>query len=273
MSMLHIKTECNCDCTTLLRRAIKQDIPIYAEIIECEATILSKINWDNWDGDSLAHIPAGQHHNGKCVQDFARLSKAELQSLLREDTLNIEILGKQGDKFIYHLDAPQTVSQADLHMRQSDYDNYIKKPPSANAANDIPTVTNPTHQVAAGLTNALGQTTPLPNNAATPHIKQAHILTLSELINQYIADKGVGKIRGWKFPDTQRTKFRRLMEILGDIPFNQITRDPARNVRNLISKLPKNPAQFRKGSPTVQQILEKEYTEKLSANTTVRLKV
>jgi integrase len=87
-------------------------------------------------------------------------------------------------------------------------------------------------------------------------------MKLSDLIEKYNEERVAQRNGNWKVPNGDITKGRRLVEILGDVPCAQVTRDDARLVRSRISKLPANSAPYRGWS--VDRLLEKEHASTIS---------
>jgi integrase len=84
-------------------------------------------------------------------------------------------------------------------------------------------------------------------------------LLLSEAINGFNASLIQKKsTSGWLPPPNQHTFFRRLTEITGDKPINDISRSDANRVLNQIKLLPANTAKYR--NSTVTEILESQVT-------------
>jgi len=103
------------------------------------------------------------------------------------------------------------------------------------------------------------------NIAAAPNSPTPPGLRLSELVEAYNADRVAMTDPSWKVPPGDITKFRRLIEILGDCPCNSITRQTARNVRDTLARLPKDASKFR--GQTVNEILKLKHPQTLSAET------
>ncbi len=88
---------------------------------------------------------------------------------------------------------------------------------------------------------------------------------LSELIRMFYADKEGEAHEGggdWVVPESYRTKFRRLIEILGDVPCEQVTRESAKHVRAQLKLLPADTSKYR--GMTVQQMIAAKPAEHLS---------
>jgi integrase len=87
--------------------------------------------------------------------------------------------------------------------------------------------------------------------------------TLAALIERFNDDRRGRKGQGWAVPDGDATKFRRLVEILGDVPCTNVTRDTSRNIRDTLSRLPDNTAPYR--GQTVPEIVAIKHDATLSA--------
>lgn len=113
----------------------------------------------------------------------------------------------------------------------------------------------------------------VPTNAPTEPLQshmpgagaQSNAPLLSELIEQYVEDRAAIKKEGWKPYKGEKTKFRRLIEILGDIPITQIGRSEAKMVRQKLRQLPGDTSSYR--NMTVNEILAVTHDKKMSAAT------
>lgn len=266
MNMLHIESEFEGDHTKLLRKAMKLNIPIYTEILDCDAKILSDINWAAWDGDSLFHVPYGQSFHYKYEDGYSKLSEDELKRLLRNKSIEMNILGTQGSESIYHLDESQHITLSELHIRQSDAESFINKTvSSSNSQSKHEDQLAQSNQLNGDLVKALNKLTSATQQPAADKTKEIKTIKVSELIDQYNEHRQITNGKKWNMDSGQKAKFRRLIEITDDATCDQITREVAKDVRKKISKLPENSARFR--NQTVKQILSVSHKETLSPKT------
>jgi integrase len=90
-------------------------------------------------------------------------------------------------------------------------------------------------------------------------------ILLSDLIDKYNSDRIARKGGNWKVPSVEKTKFRRLVDILGDLRLGEINREMGKEVRGVIMRLPKNSAKCRNKTPS--EILQVKHEETLSVKT------
>lgn len=64
-------------------------------------------------------------------------------------------------------------------------------------------------------------------------------------------------------PSGEKAKLRRLIEIVGDLPCSEVTRETARNVRDMLARLPANTASLR--GQSLNEILKMKHQNTLSA--------
>lgn len=91
---------------------------------------------------------------------------------------------------------------------------------------------------------------------------------ITEIINKYLDDKlSNERISKESFPDTQRRLFN-LVDILGDVYINDITREDVRKFRNILTQLPPNRAKSKVyRDKSIEEILKIKIDKKLSPKT------
>lgn len=107
------------------------------------------------------------------------------------------------------------------------------------------------------------------NNVKTDlKIKKTNKYRLTEIINKYLDDKLSNRsIQKVSFPDTKRRLFN-LVDILGDVYVNDITRENVRKFRDILKQLPPNRTKSKKyRDKSIEEMLKMKIGNKLSTKT------